>query len=91
MWLKLKTTVNVLSTSYCNKWAKSSSQPGAVCCVHSFNQITHTHTHTTILLLFWNMSGTTRVSRYHRRKTRKVKTSLDLLEQEMVNGILEQC
>jgi len=35
---------------------------------------THTHTqHTTVLLLFWNMSGTTRVSRYQKGKTRKVK------------------
>ena len=43
-------------------------------------------THTTVLLLFWNMSGTTRMSRYQRGKTRKVKTNLDLLEQEMVCG-----
>jgi len=28
------------------------------------------HTHTTVLLLFWNMSGTTRVSRYQKGKTR---------------------
>jgi len=40
------------------------------------------HTHTTVLLLFWNMSGTTQVSRYQKGKTRKVKTNLDLLEQE---------
>jgi len=46
----------------------------------------HTHTHTTVLLLFWNMSGTTRVSRYQKGKTRKVKTNLDLLEQEIVSG-----
>jgi len=46
----------------------------------------YTHTHTTILLLFWNMSGTTRVSRYQKGKTRKVKTSLDLLEREIVSG-----
>jgi len=45
-----------------------------------------THTHTTVLLPFWNISGTTLVSRYQRSKTRKVKTSLDLLEQEMVSG-----
>ena len=45
-----------------------------------------THTHTTILLLFWNMSRTTRVSRYQKGKTRKVKTNLDLLEQEIVSG-----
>jgi len=44
-----------------------------------------THTHTTVLLLFWNMSGTTRVSRYQEGKTRKVKTNLDLLEQEIVS------
>jgi len=44
------------------------------------------HTHTTVLLLFWNMSGTTRVSRYQKGKTRKVKTNLDLLEQEIVSG-----
>ena len=44
------------------------------------------HTHTTVLLLFWNMSGTTRVSRYQKSKTRKVKTNLDLLEQEIVSG-----
>jgi len=45
----------------------------------------HTHTHTTVLLLFWNLSGTTRVSRYQKGKTRKVKTNLDLLEQEIVS------
>jgi len=28
-----------------------------------------THSHTTILLLFWNMSGTTQVSRYQKGKT----------------------
>jgi len=32
------------------------------------------------------MSGTTRVSRYQKGKTRKVKTYLDLLEQEIVSG-----
>ena len=47
---------------------------------------THTHTHTTVLLLFWNLSGTTQVSRYQKGKTRKVKTNLDLLEQEIVSG-----
>jgi len=46
----------------------------------------HTHTHTTVLLLVWNMSGSTRVSRYHKGKTKKVKTNLDLLEQEIVSG-----
>jgi len=32
------------------------------------------------------MSGTTRVSRYQKGKTRKVKTNLDLLQQEIVSG-----
>ena len=45
-----------------------------------------THTHTTILLLFWNLSGTIWVSRYQKGKTRMVKTNLDLLEQEIVSG-----
>ena len=44
------------------------------------------HTHTTVLLLFWNLSGTTRVSRSQKGKTRKGKTNLDLLEQEIVSG-----
>jgi len=43
-------------------------------------------THTTVLLLCWNLSGTTRVSRHQKRKTRKGKTNLDLLEQEIVSG-----
>jgi len=45
-----------------------------------------THTHTTVLLLFWNLSGTTRVSRYQKGKTSRGKTNLDLLEQEIVSG-----
>jgi len=32
------------------------------------------------------MFGTTWVSRYQKGKTRKVKTNLDLLEQEIVSG-----
>ena len=44
------------------------------------------HTHTTILLLLLNLSKTTRVSRYQKDKTRKGKTNLDLLEQEIVSG-----
>jgi len=44
------------------------------------------HTHTTILPLVWNMSGSTRVSRYQKSKTKKVKTNLDLLEQEIGSG-----
>jgi len=61
-----------------------STQPAYL---HSLlNYHTPPHTHTTVLLPLWNMSGTTRVSRYQKGKTRKVKTSLDLLEQEIVSG-----
>ena len=42
--------------------------------------------YTIVLLLFWNLSRTTRMSRYQKGKTRKVKTNLDLLEQEIVSG-----
>ena len=48
--------------------------------------LSKTHTHTTVLLLVWNMSGSTRVSGYQKGKTKKVKTNLDLLEQEIVRG-----
>jgi len=44
------------------------------------------HTRTAVILLFWNLSGTTRVSRYQKGETRKGKTNLDLLEQEIVSG-----
>jgi len=44
------------------------------------------YTHTIVLLLFWNLSGTTWVSRYQKGKTRKGKTNLDLLEQDVVSG-----
>ena len=53
---------------------------------HGLDAILSTHTHTTVLLLFRNMSGTTRVSRYQKGKTREVKTNLNLLEQEIVSG-----
>jgi len=46
----------------------------------------HTCTHTIILLLFWNLSGTTQVSRYQKGKNQEGKTNLDLLEQEIVSG-----
>ena len=46
----------------------------------------HTHTHTIVLLLFWNLSGTTRVSRYQKDKNQEGKINLDLLEQEIVSG-----
>ena len=42
--------------------------------------------HTIVLLLFWNMSGTTRVSRYQKGKNQEGKTNLDLLEQEIVSS-----
>jgi len=49
--------------------------------------ITHTHTHNTIVLLFfWNLSGTTRVSRYQKGENQEGKANLDLLEQEIVSG-----
>jgi len=44
---------------------------------------THTHNRFTALPEY---VGTTRVSRYQKGKTRKVKTNLDLLEQEIVSG-----
>jgi len=37
------------------------------------SSLTHTHAHTTILQLFWILSGTTRVSQHQKGKTRKVK------------------
>jgi len=43
----------------------------------------YTH-NTTILLRVWTMSGSTRVSRYQKGKTKKVKTNLNLLEQEVL-------
>ena len=69
-------------------WCNSISVPNAIITITNQHQTTlqeHTH-NTTVLLLFWNMSGTTRVSRYQKGKTRKVKTNLDLLEQETVSG-----
>jgi len=50
------------------------------------NKQHNVHTHTVVLLLFWNLSGTTRVSRYQKGKNQKGKTNLDLLEQEIVSG-----
>jgi len=47
-------------------------------------KVLNTHTHTAVLLLFWNLSGTTWVSRYQKGKTRKSQTKLDLLQQETV-------
>jgi len=55
-------------------------------CTCYYNMCLHTHTHTTVLLLFWNLSGTTQVSRYQKGKTSKGKTNLDLLQQETVSG-----
>jgi len=42
--------------------------------------------HTIILLLFWNLSGTNRVTKYQKGKNQEGKTNLDLLEQEIVSG-----
>jgi len=39
------------------------------------------NTHTIVLVLFWNLSATTRVSKYQ-----KGRTKVDLLEQEIVSG-----
>jgi len=46
----------------------------------------HTHTHTIVLWLFWILSRTTRVIRYQKGKSQEGKTSLDLLEHEIVSG-----
>ena len=71
---------NISAKSYLNRFTcQSHSKP----MVSTF--FWDTHTHTTVLLLVWNMSGSTRV-RYQKGKTKKVKTNLDLLEQEIVSG-----
>jgi len=44
------------------------------------------NTHTTVLLLFWNLSGTTRVSRHQKGKHQEGKTNRELLEQKIVSG-----
>jgi len=46
----------------------------------------HYHITTIVLRLFGILSGTTRASRYQKGKSRKVKTNLDLLQQEIVSG-----
>jgi len=53
---------------------------------HSRQITTTPHTHTIVLLFFWNLSGTTQVSRYQKGKNQGGKTNLDLLEQEIVSG-----
>jgi len=58
-----------------------------VCIKHCMKNNGIHHTHTAVLLLCWNLSGTTWVSRYQKGKTRKGKTNLDLLEQEIESGI----
>ena len=55
-------------------------------CARQLFFVFSSHTHTIVLLLFWNLSGTTRVSRYQRGKNQEGKTNLDLLEQEIVSG-----
>ena len=73
------------------KREKSCQEPKAPSCkgtrTNAFTlKVIRTHTHTTVLLLVWNMSGSTWVSRYQKGKTKKVKTNLDLMEQEIVSG-----
>jgi len=46
----------------------------------------YTQKHTIVLLLFWNLSETTRVSRYQKGENQEGKTNLDLLEPEIVSG-----
>jgi len=46
---------------------------------------THTHSHNRFTALL-EYVRTTRVTRYQKGKTRKVKTNLDLLEQVIVSG-----
>jgi len=56
-------------------------------CMESVNkQHARTHIHTTVLWPSWIFSGTTQMSRHQKGKTRKGKTNLDLLEQEIVSG-----
>jgi len=56
-------------------------------CWFCIRNSTHTHTHTQPFYRFSGICpGPTRVSRYQEGKTRKVKTNLDLLEQEIVGG-----
>jgi len=58
----------------------------SLCCYVGAN-VVYTHTNnTTVLLLCWNLSGTTRVSRYQKGKNNKGKTNLDLLEQKIASG-----
>jgi len=51
-----------------------------------YKNSTRTRTRTIVLLLFWNLSGSTWVSRYQKGKNQEGKTNLDLLEQEIVSG-----
>jgi len=51
-------------------------------CEHIWDK---TNTHMVVLMLFWNLSGTTQVSRYQKGKNQEGKTNLDLLE-DTVNG-----
>ena len=57
-------------------------------CLHALadSMQVYTHTYTTVLLLFWNLSRTTQVRRYQKGKNQEGKTNLDLLEQEIVSG-----
>jgi len=50
-----------------------------------FSSFNH-YIHAIVLLLFWNLSGTTWVSKYQKDNNQKGKTNPDLLEQETVSG-----
>ena len=71
------TRVFYLFRSFTNQWLINDYGCASVANAHTHN------THIIVLLLF---SGTTRVSRYQKGKTRKGKSNLDLLEQEIVSG-----
>jgi len=72
------TVIKNLSSSVSVHSSKLVNQHIYVCNVCMY---THTHTYNCFTALLY-MSGTTRVSRYQKGKTRKVKTNLDLLEQD---------
>jgi len=85
-WLRNATLLIDILCELFQQWHYFIVELGRHCLLTCSTHQQHTHTHTTVLLLVWNLAGTTRVSRYQKGKTRKVKTNLDLLEQERVSG-----
>ena len=65
-----------LHVQTCSVWRGKWSQ-------HQLSQLTHTHTQP---FYCSSVTGTTQASRYQKGKTRKVKSNLDLLEQDIVSG-----